>query len=415
MKTILYNSNQVVTCRGKKSKKGSQMSDIGLVENGSIVIEDGKIIWVGETEELQSLFDMKKYNVIDCKGKVITPGYVDSHTHLVFGGNREDEYAMRLKGASYMEIMEMGGGINNTVNATRHESEDFLYEKALKRLDSFLRFGVTTVESKSGYGLDFETEIKQLNVNSRINENHKIDVVSTYMGAHSIPEEYKGREDEYVDYMIDEVLPYVVKEDLASFCDIFCEKNVFTIEQSRRLLLKAKEMGLGLKIHADEIFRLGGAELAAELSMKSADHLLKASDEGLRAMNEKNVVATLLPITAFSLKEEYARGRFIIDNGGAVAIATDYNPGSCHSHSIPLMIALSTIYMGLTIEEVLNALTINAAAALGIEEHTGSIENGKFADILLHDCPNYKHISYNISINTVEKVIKKGEIVYNRV
>lgn len=415
MKTIFFNSNQVVTCRGSHSKKGSEMSDVGLVDNGSVVIEDGKIVWVGQTDDLESIFDMKNYNIVDCKGKIITPAYVDSHTHLVFGGNREDEYAMRLKGASYMEIMEMGGGINNTVRATRQESEDFLYEKALKRLDSFLRFGVTTIESKSGYGLDFDTEIKQLRVNKKIDANHNVDVVSTYMGAHSVPDEYKGKEDQYIDYMIDKVLPYVVSEELATFCDIFCEKNVFSIEQSRRLMIRAKEMGLGLKIHADEIYRLGGAELAAELEMKSADHLLKASDQGIKAMAKSGVVATLLPITAFSLKEEYARGRFIIDNGGAVAIATDYNPGSCHSHSIPLMIALSTIYMGLTIEEVLNALTINGAAALGLEKITGSIEKGKNGDILIHDCPNYKHISYNISVNTVEKVIKKGEIVYNRV
>jgi imidazolonepropionase len=276
-----------------------------------------------------------------------------------------------------------------------------------------LSFGVTTVEGKSGYGLDHDTEIKQLEAMEEIDNIHPIDVVRTFLGAHAIPENYKGKEDEFIEYMIDRVLPEVVNRNLAEFCDIFCEKNVFSLNQSRHLLLSAKEMGLKLKIHADEIVSLGGAELAAELGAVSADHLLQASDHGIHAMAGAGVVATLLPATAFSLKEPYARGRFIIDNDCPVALATDLNPGSCFTESIPLVFALATLYMDITTEEAVTALTLNGAAAIDRANTIGSIDVGKNGDVIILEFPSYKYIPYHIGVNTIEKVIKMGNLVFD--
>jgi len=313
-----------------------------------------------------------------------------------------------------MEIMKRGGGILSSVKMTKEATEEELYESGLKRLDSMLSFGVTTVEGKSGYGLDFDTEIKQLETMKKLGKVHPIDIVSTFLGAHAVPKEYKGNEDAFIDYVIDEVMPTVVEKELAEFCDIFCEKSVFSVEQSRKLLTKAKEMGLKLKLHADEIVQLGGAELSAELGAISADHLLQASDEGLALMAEKGIVATLLPGTAFSLKADYARGRYMIDNGLSVALATDLNPGSCFTESIPLIFALATLYMKLTTEEAINAFTINAAASLDRADSIGSIDVGKKADIIVLEFPSYKFIPYHIGVSTVEKVVKNGNLVFDK-
>jgi imidazolonepropionase len=277
-----------------------------------------------------------------------------------------------------------------------------------------LAFGVTTVEGKSGYGLDRETEIKQLEVMADLNRLHPLDVVPTFMGAHAVLPEHKGREDAYIDFLLEEVVPDVASRRLAEFCDVFCEKNVFSIAQSRRLLTKAAESGLKSKLHADEIVRLGGAELAAEIGAASADHLLNASDEGLRAMAAAGVVATLLPATAFSLREPYARGRFMIDAGCAVALATDFNPGSCFSESIPLVAALAALYMNLSPEEIVTALTLNGAAALGRAQVVGSLDPGKQGDVVILENPSYRFIPYHIGVSTVEKVIKRGVLVFDK-
>lgn len=409
-KILIKNASQVVTCKSDGVKKGKEMNDIGVIENGAVYIEDGVITKVGTYEELKS-FEKDDVEIIDAKNKTVLPGFIDSHTHFVFGGYRDDEYSWRLAGMDYMEIMNKGGGIAKSVKQTKEASEEKLIEDGIKRLNSFARYGVTTVEGKSGYGLDFETEIKQLRVMKKLEDMHSLDVVSTFLGAHSVPSEYKGRSGEFIDYIIEEVLPTVVEEDLAEFCDIFTEDNVFSIEDSKKLLLKAREMGLSLKMHADEIVRIGGAELAGELKITSADHLLQASDEGIKALRENDVVATLLPATAFSLQADYARARYMIDNGGAVALASDFNPGSCHTESTPLLIALATIKMKMTIEETINALTINAAKAVNREKTIGSIEVGKKADIVIHDCPSYKFLAYHIGVNSVEKVIKNGKII----
>lgn len=395
------------------------MSELGIIADGAVVIEAGRISRVGPTAEVlaeiqASSRDLSRFAAIDAAGKAVLPGFVDSHTHLVFAGDRAEEYAWRLKGDSYMDILQRGGGILSTVRATRGASREELTEAALRRLDAMLAFGVTTVEGKSGYGLDRETEIKQLEVMAQLNRMHPLEVVPTFMGAHAVPPEYKGREDDYIDFVLKEVAPEAASRRLAAFCDVFCEKSVFSVEQSRRLLTRAAEWGLKPKLHADEIVRLGGAELAAEIGAVSADHLLNASDEGLRAMAEAGVVATLLPATAFSLREPYARGRFMIDAGGAVALATDFNPGSCFSESIPLVAALAALNMGLSPEEIVTALTLNGAAALDRAQTVGSLDPGKQGDVVVLENPSYRFIPYHLGVSTVEKVVKKGILVFDK-
>jgi imidazolonepropionase len=415
---IIKNAAQLVTCSGFKAKQGKEMSNLHVIEDGALVIENGTIRSVGKTDDILKGFNEKEtgiceFNVIDAAGKAVLPGFVDSHTHFVFGGYRAEEFSWRLRGDSYMDILERGGGILSTVKATRAAKKETLIETGLHRLNSMLSFGVTTVEGKSGYGLDLKTEIKQLEVMKELNRRHPIDVVSTFLGAHALPTEYKGRADAFIDDIIDNVLPVVIDGNLAEFCDVFCEKNVFSIEQSRRLLLKAKENGLKVKIHADEIERLGGAELAAEIGAVSADHLLQASDKGINSIAKAGVVATLLPGTAFCLKEPYAKGRYMIDNNCAVALASDLNPGSCYSESIPLIFALATLYMNIGIEEAVTALTINGAAALGRADTIGSLDMGKYGDVIILKYPSYQFIPYHVGISVVEKVIKKGELVFD--
>lgn len=409
----VINANEVVTCSGFSGKAGKEaMNDIGVIKNGHVVVLDGIIKYVGtDKEKVDAFVKEHQLETIDASGKTVTPGYVDPHTHFVFGGYRADEYNWRLQGVTYTEIMERGGGIINSVSGTHEASEEELLTLGVKRLNSMMKMGVTTVEGKSGYGLDKDTELKQLRVMKKLNEMHSMDIVTTFLGAHSKPKEFKHDEMGFINFIIDEVLPVVVEENLAEFCDIFTEKNVFSVEASRILLQKAKDMGMKLKLHADEIVQLGGSELAAELGATSADHLLKASDQGIKDMAKAGVVATLLPCTAFSLKEDFAKARQMIDEGCMVALATDFNPGSCFTESIPLVIALSTIHMKMTVEEMLTALTINAAHAVGRADTVGSIDEGKKGDLLIHEFPSYSYIPYHICMPTVEKVIKNGRLV----
>ena len=409
---IIKNATQVVTCSGFEGKSGAEMSNLNVIENGTVIVTDGIISHVLKEGEAIPV-NRSEYKEIDATGKALLPGFVDPHTHFVFGGHREEEFSWRMRGDSYMSIMERGGGIVNTTKATRAATEDELYISAKKRLDDMLKLGITTTEGKSGYGLDKETELKQLRVMRRLNQDHPIDIVSTFMGPHATPAEWKGREDEFIDFNINEMLPLVAKEMLAECADIFCEKNVFTIEQSRRFLTAAREHDFLLKMHADEIVQFGGAELAAELNILSADHLLQASDEGIKAMAESGVVATLLPLTAFSLREEYARGREMIDANCIVALATDLNPGSSFSASVPLLFALACIYMNLSPEEAVTAYTINSAAAIDRADTVGSIDVGKQGDMILLQYPSYKFLPYYVGMNCVETVIKRGEIIKN--
>ena len=406
---LIKNLASLATNTGNKGKGGKEMGNIVELLHPWVLIKDGIIHKIGG-EELQDL--AKDAKVLDGTGKTLLPGFVDPHTHLVFGGTREEEFSMRLRGESYMAIMEKGGGIKYSVRKTREASFEELFTQAEKTLKNMAELGITTVEAKSGYGLDKDTELKQLRVTKKLMETSPIEIVSTFMGAHDIPLEYKGRDREFLDFLTDEVLPVIKEENLAEFGDIFTEKNVFTVEDSRTYLKKMREAGLKLKIHADEINDLGGAALAAELSLVSADHLLKANEEGLLKMKEAGVIPVLLPLTAFSLKEEFAKARHMIDLGLPVAMGTDFNPGSCYSFSVPLMLSLGTLYMGMTPEEALTAVTLNSAAARERAERIGSIEEGKEADLILIDAPSYRFLTYHFGMNLVTTTVKKGKIVY---
>lgn len=403
---------RVVTPMGFAARKGAEMGELLVMDHATIEVTDGVITYVGPNRGENRDGYYQHYWHYNARGRCVLPGFVDSHTHFVFGGERADEFSWRLKGESYMSIMERGGGIVSTVKATRASNFIRLRAKAEGFLKQMNAMGVTTVEGKSGYGLDKETELMQLRIMRSLNgdEHRRVDIVPTFLGAHAVPQEYAGRTDDYVDFLIREVMPCVAEAGLAEFCDVFCEQGVFSIEQSRRLLLAARGMGFNLKLHADEIVPLGGAGLAAELSATSADHLLHASDADIRAMAEKGVVATLLPLTAFALKEPYARGRAMIDAGCAVALATDLNPGSCFSGSIPLTFALACIYMQMSIEEAITALTLNGAAALNRAGSIGSIEVGKKGDLVVLNTDNYHFLPYYIGMNCVIATIKEGVI-----
>jgi len=411
---VIRHAAQVVTCSGTQAKRGKEMAMLSPIEDGCVVIEGGEITAVGRTGEIEKQLCGFTGEVIDADGKAVLPGFVDSHTHTIFSGDRVEEFSWRLVGKSFLEILERGGGIISTVRATRAAPAEALYEEAFLRLDSMLAHGVTTVEIKSGYGLDLDTEIKQLEVARRLDATHPVDVVPTFLGAHATPPEYAGNQDGYVDFIEDIVLPAVCEKELAEFCDVFCDTGVFSVEQARKLLQRAKELGLKLKLHADEIACLGGAELSAELGAVSADHLLHASDRGINAMAEAGVIAGLLPGTAFCLGERFARARHMIESGLAVALATDLNPGTFYSESIPFVFALAVFGMHMSVEETVTALTINAAAALGRADRIGSIDPGKKADLIILTLPSYVHIPYRTGVNIVDTVVKNGSVVWER-
>ena len=394
--------------KGPRTKE--TMSELAIIEDGSIWLENGIIQAIGTTEELQREYAdrIDEAEVIDAFGKLVTPGLVDPHTHIVYGGSREREFEMRLEGATYMDIMNAGGGIHATSRMTRQATEEEIFVQTKKRLDSFLAHGVTTIEGKSGYGLNVETEMKQLRVMQRLQAEHPIDIVPTFMGAHAVPTEFKGKEDQYVDLIVRDMLPIVAANKLAKFNDVFCEVGVFSPEQSKRILEAGKALGLIPKIHADEIEPYGGAELAAEVGAISAEHLLKASDVGIAAMAKQGVIACLLPATALYLRETAARGRVMIDAGVPVAISTDCNPGSSPTTSMPLVMNLACILMRLTPAESLCAATYNAACAIQVNDKVGSLEIGKQADLVLWNVSNYQQLQYLFGVNHVNSVWKKG-------
>lgn len=412
---LLIVGGQVVTPRGSQAVRGRDMAELEVITAGWVACAGGKIIGLGTTAELEQVVEIgPETTVYDASGKVVAPGLVDPHTHLVFGGSREDEFYLRAQGADYMQIMEAGGGILSSVEATRRASLEELVETGLERLDWMLSQGVTTVECKSGYGLDLETEIKQLTAVKILNERHPIEVVPTFMGAHACPWEFSGRAEEYVELVVEEMLPEIARLGLAEYCDVFCEKGVFSLEQTRRILVKAQELGFKLRLHADEMTDLGGAELAGELKAASADHLLHVSDQGLSALRDGGVMPVLLPATAFVLKKRYAPARKMLAMGLPLAIATDFNPGSAPVPSMLLVMSLACLYMELTPEEALNAATINAAVSLHRGHRIGSIAAGKDADLVIFGVENYRQIPYYIGAGLVETVIKQGQVVYQR-
>jgi len=413
---LLIKGGQVVTAlSGSAPVRGGDMQKLEIIEEGWVACAAGQITAVGPAEEVREQVELTNETmVIGAAGKVITPGLIDPHTHLVFGGSREDEFYLRARGADYMEIMEAGGGILSSVRATRAASLEELVSAGKDRLRWMLEQGVTTVECKSGYGLDLDTELKQLEAVRILKDAQPVELVSTYLGAHAWPPEYAEDRDGYVDFVINTVLPKIREEGLAEFVDVFTEKGVFSVEQSRRIFNKAKELGFALRVHADEMHTLGGAELAAELGMASADHLLMVSEEGIQALAESGVIPILLPGTAFSLRKPYAPARKMLDAGLPLALATDFNPGSCPITSLALVMSLACLYMAMTPEEVLNAVTINAAYSLGRSERIGSLEAGKQADIVIFQVDDYRKIPYYIGTNLVETVIKTGKVVVSR-
>ena len=388
--------------RGKK-----QSSGLGLIRDGAFAAKEGRIVWTGPTDRAGKEVSLASGAVeLDAESRVVTPGFVDSHTHPVFFGTRQIEFAMRAEGADYEEIARAGGGILNSVARTREASPDELESNLLRHLWTMLRYGTTTLEAKSGYGLDADTEIRSLEVLSRVASTSAMTIVPTFMGAHEVPEEYRheGGSDAYLGFLLSDVLPVIAERNLARFVDIFCEEGVFTVEESRRYLNAAMEAGFGVRLHADEFHDTGGALLAAELGAASADHLLSISEEGIRALAGSVTVATLLPGTAFFLAKPWPPARRLIDAGAAVALATDFNPGSCFCESMPFMVNLAVCQLGMTVEEALVSATANGAAALEMGDSKGSLQEGRDADFIIWNLDDYRSIAYHLAVPDIEAV-----------
>lgn len=414
---LIENARQVVTSRGGITPllKGD-LGRLEVIENGAIAVGDGRIVAVGTTAEVRAKVAVTEATqVVDATGRIALPGLVDSHTHLVFAGSRENELDLKLKGVPYLEILAQGGGILSTVRATRAAGREDLVEIGRKYAKQMLAQGTTTAEVKSGYGLTTADELKQLEAVRDLASQSDMDFVPTFMGAHAFPPEYKGDPEKFVDLLVTEMIPAVAERGLAEYCDVFCEKGVFSVEQSRRILQAGLAAGLKPKIHAEEIECLGGAELAAELGAASADHLLMISDTGIRKMADAGVVAVLLPATTFYLREDhYAPARKMIEAGVPVALASDFNPGSCPNNNLQLVMTIACLYLRMTPAEVINAVTINAAHAIGRADSVGSLEEGKKADIVLFDAPSYQYLPYRLGSNLVTTVIKNGKVVVEK-
>ncbi len=410
---VVANCHQLLTCQGRIPKRKNDLQDVGLLEKGWIASFRGKIVFVGEEKDFKKEFSLENNaHSIDGSGLVGLPGFVDSHTHLPFAGTREEEFVLRLKGHTYQQLAEKGLGIQTSVRATRKASKDELVSLCLSRLDSMLLHGTTTAEAKSGYGLNLEDEIKQLEALKEVDGIHPVDIVPTFMGAHEVPPEYKNRKDEYIHLLIEKILPAVKEKKLAEFFDVFCEEGVYSVEEARKLARAAKEAGFEIRVHADEFSPLGGAQLAAEEGAASADHLLAISEEGIQRLSESSTAATLLPAVPFFLmQEKRAPARKLIEKGAIVALATDFNPGSSMTESMLFILQLAVYTMKMMIEEAINASTANAAYTLTRHDEVGSLEGGKKMDLLLCDVPNYPSLVYHLGINPIKHVIKNGKTV----
>jgi imidazolonepropionase len=409
---IVKNAAQLVTSTTPPEgmRRGRAMRELTILQDAALLAEDGVITWIGPSASLPA--GAKPADILDATGKTVIPGFVDSHTHLIWAGSREGEFAQRLEGRTYQEIAAAGGGINATVARVRQASKDALKALARPRLDRLLRFGVTTVEVKSGYGLSLTDEVKCLEAIAELNAEGPLELVPTFLGAHAVPPEFRHDRAAYVRLLVNEMLPQLASRGLADFCDVFCETGVFSLAESETILARAQELGLRLKVHSDELTPLGGAELAARLGAASADHLLCITDAGIDALAGSATVATLLPGTAFFLGLPYAPARRLIDRGLAVALASDCNPGTCPSENLPLIGTMACTQMKMSPAEVLTALTLNGAAAVGRADRLGSLEVGKQADLVICDAPNYTHLFYHFGVSHVWRVIKRGRVVF---
>ncbi|WP_018086094.1 imidazolonepropionase [Desulfurispora thermophila] len=415
---LLHSAAELITVAGgsARPRRGREMADIGLIRDGAVAVRDGRIVAVGPTRDVLERVETDRATIeIDARGKVVLPGLVDPHTHLVFAGSREYELEMKIAGVSYLEILARGGGILDTVRATRAASPARLKEVAQGYLREMLAQGTTTAEVKSGYGLDLETELKTLQVVAELNGCQPVELVPTFLGAHAVPPEYRDNPEAYVDLVVEEILPAVAGRGLARFCDVFCEEGVFSPEQTRRILSAARRLGLELKLHADEIEPLGGAELAAQMGATSADHLVQISEQGIRELANSNTVAVLLPATTFCLMgTQYAPARRMLEQGVAVALASDFNPGSSPVNSLPLVMGIACRQLKMRPAEVVTAVTINAAHAIGQAYRLGSLEPGKQADLVVFDAPSYQYIMYRLGAQLVDTVVKAGRVVWRR-
>lgn len=407
---LVTNLAELVTCEPALGE-----GPLGVIEDGALAAAEGRIVWVGPASRLHREVVMcAEAREIDAGGRVGLPGFVDSHTHLVFAGSREAEYALRARGASYQEIAAACGGILSTVKATRAASVDELVALALPRLATLLAHGTTTTEVKSGYGLTTADELKMLEAAKGLGETQPVEVHANFCGAHEVPPEYKGRTDAYVDLVVNEMLPAVAEKKLARYVDVFCEDGVFSVAQARRVLEAGARYGLRAKFHADEFVTLGGAELAAEVRALSADHLLKARPEGVARMKAAGVTAALLPGTAFFLGLPYAPARAFLETGARVALASDFNPGSSMGPNLQLVMTMAVSQMKMSPEEALLGVTLHGAFAMGLEHEVGSLAPGKQCDLLLAEVPNWRYLSYYYGVNHVNRVLKRGTLVYQR-
>jgi len=412
---LVIHASELLTLRGpERARAKREMSELSIVPDGAVAVSDGVITDVGKTASILKEHDARGVDKIDAKGRVVMPGFVDPHTHLVYAGSREFELELKAKGKSYMEILQEGGGIYSTVKDTRSASWDELFQQSAGRLQSMISHGSTTIEAKSGYGLDSHVEMRMLETIKKLGSDYPVDLVPTFLGAHAVPPEYENRPDDYIEFVVSEVLPEVSRRKLAEFCDVFCEKGVFNVDQSRKVLLAAKNLGMKLKVHADEFHSSGGAELAAEVGAISADHLGKTSDDGIMAMARKDVIGVLLPGTPYSsMSKDYADGRRLIDLGVPIALGTDLNP-NCWNESMQFTVSLACYKMRMTPAEAITASTMNSAAALGLEKKIGSLEYGKRADILIMDVPKHSHIAYRFGTNLCSLVMKDGRTVWEK-
>jgi imidazolonepropionase len=415
---LLKNIDQLLTLqKGPAPRRGADMRELSIIENAAVLIRAERIVWVGPVRDLPVKDPGVRYQVVDCRGLELMamPGFVDGHTHPIFAGTRADEYELRSQGKTYQEIAAAGGGIRASVRQLRSATQSQLVERAERHFYQFLSHGTTTIEGKSGYGLSLDDEIKILQAIAQLRGSSSLEVIPTFLGAHDVPDEYRDRRHEYIRLLTEVMIPRIARESLAQFCDVFCDVGYFSVDEARAILLAAREAGLGLRIHAEELARSGGAQLAAELCVASADHLEWVEDADIEALKNSGTVATLLPGTAFNLGlTRYPPARKLIDAGVPVALATDFNPGSCFNQNMQLVMTIACSQMRMTPAEAITAATVNGAHSLGISDRIGSIEAGKQADIVLMDVGDYRELPYYFGMNHCVVAIKKGKVVINR-